>query len=226
MEKRGSRLSCAFERAASRIMRSSSVRHSSSRNGTSHWKFTGAGLSLVCGRTLMAIPFASNHLHQRVGRRLVLCRLAFKLFVGDDLDAETGQTLVVVRRRGEVPDRGDAEVAQDLRADADLAPLLVAVSLGRFLLSNGCHRDARSAVAQIYQHAAAGFAKMLKRYMHALIAEENILDDIGLVEPGQHVLAVADALVDERDVVDRIERRAVGVTLQRPDRAFRGERRV
>src|ERR1700716_2850482 len=118
-----------------------------------------------------------------------------------------------------MPDRGDAEIAQDLRADADLAPLLVAVRLGRFLLCDRRHRNARSAVAQIYQHAAAGLAKMLKRHMHALIAEENILDDIGLVEPGQHVLAVADALVDERDVINRIEWRAVGITLQRPDRA-------
>src|ERR1700686_262874 len=66
--------------------------------------------------------------------------LAFKMFVGDDLDAETGQSLVVVHRRGEMPDRGDAEVAQDLRADAAFAPLPVAVGFGGFLLAERRHR--------------------------------------------------------------------------------------
>src|SRR6202012_139228 len=55
--------------------------------------------------------------------------LPFEQFVGDDLDAETGQSLVVVHRRGQMTDRGNAEIAQDLRTDADLAPLPVAVGL-------------------------------------------------------------------------------------------------
>src|SRR6516164_2746372 len=55
--------------------------------------------------------------------------LAFELLVGDDLDAEARQALVVVHRRGEMADRGDAEIAQDLGTDADLAPLPVAVGL-------------------------------------------------------------------------------------------------
>src|SRR5260370_21954330 len=82
--------------------------------------------------------------------------LAFKLFVGDDLDAEAGQSFVVVHRGSEVADRGDAEIAQDLRADADLAPLPVAVGFGGFFLRQGCHRNAGGAVAQIDQHATAG----------------------------------------------------------------------
>src|SRR5256885_14907857 len=63
--------------------------------------------------------------------------LAFKAFVADDLDAVTGQSLVVVHRRRQVSDRAYAEVAQNLRADADFAPLLVAIGLCRFLFADG-----------------------------------------------------------------------------------------
>src|ERR1700692_1095494 len=56
--------------------------------------------------------------------------LSFKLFAGDDLDAEAAQSLVVVHRRGQVADRGDAEIPQNLGADADLAPLPVAGGFG------------------------------------------------------------------------------------------------
>src|SRR4051794_9451447 len=53
--------------------------------------------------------------------------LAFEQLVGDDLDAEARKTLVVVHGGGEMPDRGDAEIAQDLCTDADFTPLPVAV---------------------------------------------------------------------------------------------------
>src|SRR5882757_10518891 len=115
-------------------MRSSSVSCSSSMNGSSHWKFTGAGLSLGWARTLMAIPFFVSKTRRQVkslkarvqshntpsfrgahfartrnpasysnlwipGLRASHAsrndedRSAFKVFVGDDLDAETGQSL-------------------------------------------------------------------------------------------------------------------------------------
>src|SRR5260370_38740784 len=60
--------------------------------------------------------------------------LTFKLFVGDDLDAEAGQSLVVVHRRRQMTKRGDAEIPQDLRAEADLAPWPVAAACRGFLL--------------------------------------------------------------------------------------------
>src|ERR1700716_91708 len=81
--------------------------------------------------------------------------LYVELFAGDDLDAEAGQSLVVVHRRRQVPDRGDAEIAQDLRADADFAPLPVAVGLGGLLLRQRSDRNAGGAIAQIDQHAPA-----------------------------------------------------------------------
>lgn len=40
------------------------------------------------------------------------------------------------------------------------------------------------------------------------------------VQPRQHVLAVADTVIDERGMRDFVERRTIGITLQRPDRAF------
>src|SRR5712671_396298 len=122
-------------------------------------------------------------------------------------------------------DRGDAEIAQDLGADADLAPLPVAVGFGGSLLRQRRNRNAGGAVPQVYQHAAAGLFEMFEHVLHALRPGESVPDDIRLVKARQHVLAVADAVIYERDVRDLIERRAIGVALQRPDRALRGEGR-
>src|SRR2546429_4829676 len=118
-------------------------------------------------------------------------------------------------------DRGDAEIAQDLGADADLAPLPVAVGFGGSLLRQRLNRNAGSAVAQVYQHAAAGFLEGFEHGLNALRPGEDILDDIRLVKARQHVLAVADAIVDERDGPDLSERRATGETRSRPAQAFR-----
>src|SRR6202790_543065 len=151
--------------------------------------------------------------------------LPFKLFIGDDLDAEAGQSLVVVHRRGQIADRGDTEIAQDLRADADLAPLPVAIGFGGFLFRQRRYRNAGRTVAQVNQYAATGILETFEHHLHALMASEDIPDDVRLVKPGQHVPAVADAVIDEGDMGDGIERRAIGIALQRPDRAFGGEGR-
>src|SRR3984893_13571112 len=122
--------------------------------------------------------------------------LAFELFVGDDLDAEAGQSLVVVHRRRQMTNRGDAEIAQDLGADADLAPLPVAVGFGGSLLGQWRNRNAGGAVAQVYQHAAAGLLEVFEHGLHALRPGEDVPDDIRLVKARQYVLAVADAVID------------------------------
>src|SRR3984893_540922 len=109
--------------------------------------------------------------------------LSFELFVGDDLDAEAGQALVVVHRRRQMANRGDAEIAQDLRADADFAPLPVAVGFGGLLLRKRRNRNAGGPIAQIDQHAAAGLLEMLKHGLHALRPGEDVLDDVRLVKP-------------------------------------------
>src|ERR1700686_5134159 len=104
--------------------------------------------------------------------------LTFKLFVRDDLDAEAGQSLVVMHRRGEMADRAHAEVTQDLRADADLAPLPVAVGFGGFFLRQWRNRNAGGAVAQVDQHAAPGLLEMLEHVKHALLPGEDVPDDV------------------------------------------------
>src|ERR1700716_3811502 len=103
--------------------------------------------------------------------------LTVKLFAGDDLDAEAGQSLVVMHRRGPIPDRGYAEIAQDLRADADLAPFLVAVRLRGGLLRQRRDGNAGGAVAQVDQHAAAVLLEMIEHRLHAFLPGEDVLDD-------------------------------------------------
>src|SRR2546430_10708214 len=99
-------------------------------------------------------------------------------------------------------DRGDAEIAQDLGADADLAPLPVAVGFGGSLLRQRLNRNAGSAVAQVYQHAAAGFLEVFDHGLNALRPGEDILDDLRLVKARQHGLAVAATTVYEPDAAD------------------------
>src|SRR5262249_43659596 len=110
--------------------------------------------------------------HQTRGRVLYL-----KSFVGDDLDPETGQSLVVMHRGGEIDDRRDAKIPQDLRADADLAPLLVAISLRRLRLPHRLHGNTGRSVAQINQHPAACLLEVLQHDLHPRLTSEEVLDD-------------------------------------------------
>src|ERR1700742_1592375 len=99
-------------------------------------------------------------------------RSSFQSLVGDDLDAKTGQSLVVMHRRGEVHDRGDAEVAQDLRTNADLAPLPVAIGFRGLRLAKRGDGNTRGAIAQVNQHAAAGALEMLQHDLHLRLPGE------------------------------------------------------
>src|SRR5262252_5801603 len=67
-----------------------------------------------------------------------------------DLDAKAGQSDVTVLGGGQKPDRRDAEISEDLGAEADLAPLAISLSLRSraSLLRRRSHRHARSAIAQ------------------------------------------------------------------------------
>src|SRR5260363_227550 len=105
-------------------------------------------------------PFASRCARVAAVERLSPGSSAFEPFVGDDLDAETRQALVVMGRRGEVPDRRHAEITQNLRADPDLTPLPVTIGLGGVRLCDRLDRDAGCAIAQIDQNAAAGLLEV------------------------------------------------------------------
>ena len=77
-------------------------------------------------------------------------------------------------------DRSHAEIAQDLRADADLAPLLVTIRFDRFHLIKGRRGNTRRAVAQIDQNTAAIALEVIERGACAIRARKNITYDIGL----------------------------------------------
>src|SRR5262245_43464885 len=64
-----------------------------------------------------------------------------------DLDAEAGEAHIGDFLRGKQPDRGNPEIAEDLRAEPDLPPLARARRLrARIARRNGMNRHARDAV--------------------------------------------------------------------------------
>src|SRR5512139_2433596 len=91
--------------------------------------------------------------------------LAVYRFGRRDLDTEAAETNVCALARREQADRGDAQVLQNLRAQADLAPLPRARSLGAAVafVRDFRHRHAGGAVAQINDDAAAFRLKALQR---------------------------------------------------------------
>ncbi len=138
-------------------------------------------------------------------------RLPVDPFDRRDLHPKAREPDIFARRVGAQADRGDAEVAQDLRAEADFAPLHGARGVGVDGLGAaevGGH--ACGAVAQVDQHAAAVLLEPFQRAVDDAAAE-NVADDVGAVQARGHRAAVADRAVDEREVQHGIERGAVGV---------------
>src|SRR5215475_6130077 len=107
------------------------------------------------------------------------CWSDLKSLVRDDLDAETGEPLVVVHRRSQIDDRCHAEIAQYLRADADFAPLPVAVGLGRAWFADRLHGHAGRAIAQIDEDTAVGLLEVLQHGPHACRTCEKVFYDVG-----------------------------------------------
>ena len=128
-------------------------------------------------------------------------------------------TKVIGRDDGQEADRVDAKVFQDLRAEADLAPLPRARLAGRRVarFRDGDDGHARGAVAQQHEHASAFGLETRQRLVNCFRAAEHVGDDVGAMQPRQHILAVADAAENEGHVIDRVERREKGVAGQRAD---------
>src|ERR1700722_18284595 len=135
-----------------------------------------------------------------------------------DLDAEAGKTDIGAWIVGAQPDRGDPEVAQDLRAQSDFAPLGLARVIGADRVSAAqIRRNSRRAVAQIDERATPlglEAAQNLRDWASA----ENVAQDIGAVQTRRHVAAIADRSMYEGEMQDRIERRAIGVALKLANR--------
>ena len=102
----------------------------------------------------------------------------------------------------------DAKIAQDLGAEADLAPwprfaALRIRAAARPRMGHGGH--ARRAVAQIDEDAAPGFLERREGLSNDLAARDDVGDDVGAVQARRHVSAVADLALDEGEMLHRIE---------------------
>ncbi len=77
---------------------------------------------------------------------------------GDDLNAEARETHIVVVGRGQQANRGNAKVFEDLRTEADFAPLPLACGFRPVvaILRQRRHRHARRTVTQEHDDAPAG----------------------------------------------------------------------
>src|SRR5208337_4787111 len=103
-----------------------------------------------------------------------------------NLYAESGQADIGAGVVGPEPDRGNAEIAQDLRPEADFAPLPGARAVGapRLRACEVCG-DARRPVAQIDERAAPFRLESLKHFGDRARAE-NVADDVAAVQPRRH----------------------------------------
>src|SRR5450830_1202920 len=148
-----------------------------------------------------------------------IMRSAFQRFGRHDLDAEAAEADVGALAGCEQADRGNAEVFENLRAEADLAPLprTGGFGAGVALVRNFRYRHAGGAVAQIDDDAAAGRLELRERGADRLGAAEHVADHIGAMQPRQHALAVADLAIDEGHVVHAVEWGDIGVAVERAD---------
>src|ERR1700733_8512345 len=99
-----------------------------------------------------------------------------------DLDAEAGKTDIGAWIVGAQPDRGDPEVAQDLRAQSDFAPLGLARVVGTDRVRAAqIRRNARRAIAQINERAAP-LGLETAQNLGDRAGTEHVAKDIGAVQ--------------------------------------------
>src|SRR5260370_6133731 len=133
-------------------------------------------------------------------------RRLFDRLGGFDLDPEAGESDISARAGGEEPDRGDAEVPQNLCAEADVFPLPAALQLRSAALLRKRHcRHPRGAVAQVDEDTAPGMLEPAQRGMDRLGAAEHVFHYICAVQPGGHAAPVADLAIDEGVMVHLVE---------------------
>src|SRR5262249_30279449 len=115
-----------------------------------------------------------------------------------DLNPEPGETDIGELGGSQQADRGDAQVLENLRAQPDLAPLPRARDLraGRARLGDGMRGHTCRPVAQKDDDAATFLLEALQRGVDRISAAKHIADDVGAMQPRQHVLAVTDAAVN------------------------------
>src|SRR5581483_10350088 len=145
-------------------------------------------------------------------------RSAFQSFGGHDLDSETSKTDIGALARCQQAHRRDPQILQDLRTQADLAPLLRARRLGAGVaMRNVSNRNTGSAVTQVDNHPAPGSLEARERGANRPGAAKYITDDVGAMQPRRDVPAVRDIAIDEGHVMHAVKRGDVGIPLQRAD---------
>src|SRR5262245_5134504 len=143
---------------------------------------------------------------------------AFQRFRCHDFDPETAQPDIGALTRRQQADRGNAEILEDLRAQADFAPLLRTCRIRpRVTMWNVGDRNAGGAITQVYNHAASGFLESRQRRPNRFCTTEDVADHIGTMQPGRDVLPARDIAVDESHMMHAVERRDIGISLKSAD---------
>src|SRR6478609_5594546 len=120
--------------------------------------------------------------------------------------------------RGEQPDGRNPEILENLRAQANFAPLTGACRIcSSIAVRNVSDWHAGRAVAQIDNYAAASRFEACKRGPDRFGTAENIANYVGTMQSRQYAIAIANRPIDKGHVVHAIKRGDVGVTPQRPD---------
>src|SRR5207249_10228841 len=114
-------------------------------------------------------------------------------FSRHDLDAESRKADIGKLRRGEQADRCDAQILENLGAQADLTPLSRARHFGpgRARLRDGMCRHTCRAVAQEDDHAATLLLQALQGGLDRTRAAEATAVEDGGMQPPEYILTVA-----------------------------------
>src|SRR5262249_33860103 len=117
---------------------------------------------------------------------------------------------------GKQANGGNAEVLENLRAQPNFAPLTRAGRVRPSVaMGNIGDRHAGSSIAKINDNPPASRLESGKRRTDRFRATEHIAYDVGAMQPRQYAIAIANRAIDEGHVMHAIERRHVGVAVQR-----------
>src|SRR5262245_64630946 len=136
-----------------------------------------------------------------------------------DLDVKAAKADVGSLAGSQQPDRRNPEILEDLRTEPDFPPLLRTCDIGTRVafVRNFSDPHTCCAIAQEHDYPAPGCLETFERSVDRLCAAKHIADDVGPMLPRQDALAVSDIAVDEGHVMDAVERRHIGITLERAD---------
>ncbi len=142
--------------------------------------------------------------------------MASELLGAEDFDAEAGEAHILPLFGRKDADRLDAEILEDLRAEAHFAPLFQARRLAAGC-GGGGRRHADGTFPQIDDDAAPGLLD-LRQGAHdaAVLGIEDVRHGVFLLQADDDVAAVADIPVDDGDMMRSIEGGGIDHGARRP----------